>query len=52
MKRYESKEKPGKCPKCEAPVYEILYGLPVMSEEENFRLAHKGTVRCEIYSSQ
>lgn len=35
-KRYESKVKPDKCPKCGAPVYRILYGMPVMSEEEYF----------------
>ena len=40
-KRYESIEKPDKCPKCGAPVYRILYGLPVMSEEEYFNTYHE-----------
>jgi len=40
-RRYESIEKPDKCPKCGAPVYGILYGLPVMSEEEYFNTYHE-----------
>ena len=40
-KRYESIEKPDKCPKCGAPVCRILYGLPVMSEEEYFNTYHE-----------
>lgn len=36
MKRYESKVKPDNCQKCGAPAYRILYGMPVMSEEEYF----------------
>lgn len=36
-KRYESVEKPDKCPKCGAPVYRIEYGFPTMSEEEYFK---------------
>ena len=44
MKRYESKEKPDKCPNCGAPVYEILYGMPVMSEEEYFNTYHEHVI--------
>lgn len=44
MKRYESIEMPDKCPKCGAPVYRILYGLPVMSEEEYFKTYHEHVV--------
>jgi ribosomal protein L37AE/L43A len=43
-KRYESIEKPEKCPKCGAPVYRILYGLPVMSEEEYFNTYHEHVI--------
>ena len=43
-KRYESIEKPGKCPKCGAPVYPILYGLPTMSEEEYFNTYHEHVI--------
>ena len=43
-KRYESIEKPDKCPKCGAPVYRILYGLPVMSEEEYFNTYHEHVI--------
>ena len=43
-KRYESIEKPDKCPRCGAPVYEILYGLPVMSEEEYFEKNHEHVI--------
>ena len=43
-KRYESIEKPDKCPKCGAPVYPILYGLPVMSEEEYFNTYHEHVI--------
>ena len=43
-KRYESKVKPDKCPKCGAPVYKILYGMPVMSEEEYFNTYHEHVI--------
>ncbi len=43
-KKYESIEKPNKCPKCGAPVYQILYGLPVMSEEEYFKTYHEHVI--------
>lgn len=43
-KRYESVEKPDKCPKCGAPVYEILYGLPAMSEEEYLEKYHEHVI--------
>ena len=43
-KRYESIEKPDNCPKCGAPVYRILYGLPVMSEEEYFNTYHEHVI--------
>ena len=43
-KRYESMEKPDKCPRCWAPVYRILYGLPVMSEEEYFKTYHEHVI--------
>ena len=41
-KRYESIEKPDKCPKCGAPVFRILYGLPVMPEEEYYNTGSTG----------
>ena len=44
MKRYESIEKPDKCPKCGAPVYRIQYGLPAMSEEEYFNTYHEHVI--------
>ena len=44
MRRCESIEKPEKCPKCGAPVYEILYGLPVMSEEDYFDTYHEHVI--------
>ena len=44
MKRFESEVKPDKCPRCGAPVYEILYGLPVMSEEEYFETYHEHVI--------
>lgn len=44
MKRYESIENPGKCPKCGAPVYRIQYGLPAMSEEEYFKTYHEHVI--------
>ena len=43
-KRFESAEKPEKCPKCGAPVYRILYGLPAMSEEEYFNTYHEHVI--------
>ena len=43
-KRYESIEKLDKCPKCGAPVFRILYGLPVMSEEEYFNTYHEHVI--------
>lgn len=43
-KRFESIEKPDKCPKCGAPVYEILYGLPAMSEKEYFNTYHEHVI--------
>ena len=43
-KRYESIEKPDKCPNCGAPVYRILYGLPVMPEEEYFKTYHEHVI--------
>ena len=43
-KRYESIEKPDKCPKCGAPVYRIQYGLPAMSEEEYFETYHEHVI--------
>lgn len=43
-KRYESIEKPDKCPKCGAPVYRIQYGLPAMSEEEYFNTYHEHVI--------
>ena len=50
MKRYESKVKPDNCPKCGAPVYRILYGMPMMSEEEYFITYHEHVIYggCEI----
>ena len=44
MKRFESVEKPDKCPKCGAPVYRIQYGLPAMSEEEYFNTYHEHVI--------
>ena len=44
-KRYESIEKPDKCPKCGAPVFLILYGLPVMPEEEYYTASIAVTMR-------
>ena len=35
---------PDKCPKCGAPVYRILYGLPTMSEEEYFKTYHEHVI--------
>lgn len=43
-KRYESIEKPDKCPKCGAPVYRILYGMPAMPEEEYFKTYHEHVI--------
>ena len=43
-KRFESKVKPDKCPKCGAPVYRILYGLPAMSEEEYYKTYHEHVI--------
>ena len=43
-KRYESIEKPDKCPKCGAPVYRIQYGMPMMSEEEYFNTYHEHVI--------
>ena len=43
-KRYESIEKPDKCPKCGAPVYRIQYGLQAMSEEEYFNTYHEHVI--------
>lgn len=43
-KRCESEVKPKKCPKCGAPVYQILYGLPAMSEEDYFKTYHKHVI--------
>lgn len=49
-KRYESKMKPNQCPKCGASVYRILYGMPIMSEEEYFNTYHEHVIYsgCEI----
>ena len=49
-KRNESKMKPNQCPKCGAPVYRILYGMPIMSEEEYFNTYHEHVIYggCEI----
>ena len=44
MKRFESIEKPDKCPKCGAPVYRIQYGMPTMSEEEYFNTYHEHVI--------
>ena len=35
---------PGKCPKCGAPVYRIIYGLPAMPEEEYFKKYHEHVI--------
>lgn len=43
-KKYESKVKPDKCPKCGAPVYQILYGEPMMSEEDYFKTYHEHVI--------
>ncbi len=43
-KRYKSDVMPDKCPKCGAPVYRILYGMPVMSEEEYFNTYHEHVI--------
>ena len=43
-KRYESKDMPEKCPKCGAPVYRIMYGLPAMSEEEYLKTYHEHVI--------
>lgn len=43
-KRYKSKEMPEMCPKCGAPVYRILYGLPAMSEEDYFKKYHEHVI--------
>jgi hypothetical protein len=36
-KRMSFPAKPEKCPNCDAPVYRILYGEPMMSEEDYFK---------------
>ena len=43
-KRYESKEMPEKRPKCGAPVYRIMYGLPAMSEDDYFKKYHEHVI--------
>ena len=43
-KRFESIKKPDKCPKCGAPVYRILYGLPLILEEEYFKTYHEHVI--------
>lgn len=43
-KSYNYKTKPDKCPRCGAPVYRILYGLPMMSEEEYFNKYHEHVI--------
>ncbi len=43
-KRYKSDVMPDKCPKCGAPGYRILYGRPVMSEEEYFNTYHEHVI--------
>ena len=49
-KRFEAKEKPDVCPKCGAPVYKILYGMPMMSEENYFMTYREHVIYggCEI----
>ena len=44
MKKYEYLRKPRKCPECGAPVYEIMYGMPRMTEEQYYKKFHKHVI--------